>query len=249
MESNIYFKDCIEGLQMLEDNSVDLFLQDPPYGTTQNKWDKAPDLETLWPIWLQKAKPNAVFVFTSAQPFTSHLILSNPKMFKYELIWEKSIATQFLNAHKRPMPNHENIIIFHGPKSTYNPQKTLGAKAKKTISSGPSDNYGKYEKHKYDNQTGERMPKSVLFFPNDLERHNGKGTIHPTQKPLSLFRWLILSYSNPGGLVVDCYSGSGTTACAAYLENRNFVCFENNQDYFQKSISRLEQSKNNLTLF
>jgi DNA modification methylase len=249
MENGIYLGDCMELLQQLDDNSVDLFLIDPPYGTTANKWDKMPDFAALWPIWKQKAKPNAAFAFTGMQPFTSYLIMSNLKDFKYELIWEKSISTGFLNSNKQPLRNHENILVFYNKQCTYNPQKTQGEPIKKVKSGSNTSNYGEFGAYIYKNETGERMPKSVLFFPPDYDRFNGNGTLHQTQKPINLFRYLIRAYSNPGDLVVDCYSGSGTTVCAAHMEGRNYLGFENDQEYFEKSIFRLDNLKSAPTLF
>jgi site-specific DNA-methyltransferase (adenine-specific) len=240
--------DCLELLKTLPDNSVDLMLQDPPYGVTQNEWDNAPDLSVLWPEWLRVCKDNAAIVFTAQQPFSTDLINSNRKYFRYDLIWEKSRCTGFLNANRMPMRSHEHILIFYKELPTFNPQKTKGnpnhISNGKISSKGKNNNYGNFEQLvRY--RTEDKFPKSVIFF----EQNDPNIISHPTQKPIDLMRYLIRTYSNPGDMVFDGYSGSGTVADACLMEGRNCIAAELNKEYYEYSIERLQQRRRKPELF
>lgn len=234
--------DCLELLRSLPDNSIDLMLQDPPYGTTQNEWDEAPNLPTMWQEWNRVAKENAAFIFTSAEPFASDLIHSNRKFFKYDLIWDKSQCTGFLNANKMPLRTHENILIFYRQLPTYNPQKVKGKKQLKSTG-GKTSNYGKFNYQPHYSEI--YHPKSILSQFPQIRVDGG----HPTQKPIDLMRYLIRTYSNPGDTVFDGYSGSGTVADACMMEGRNCIASELNKEYYDYSIKRLAERSMKPELF
>lgn len=234
----LYNEDCLKTLERLETGSVDLMLQDPPYGSTQNDWDNKPFLAKIWFEWERVIKDNGAIVFTAQQPFTSELVLSRPGFFRYSLIWEKTKAGGFLNANKMPLQSHEDILVFYKSLPTYNPQMMKGEPyIKKAVTNGDGKNYGKFERVGQVNiNDGKRYPRSVITFEND--NHD---SLHPTQKPVDLFRYLIKTYSNEGDLVFDGYSGSGTTAAACLKEKRRFIGSELNKEYFNLSVKRLEE--------
>jgi len=233
--NKIHFADCLDVLRQIPDGSVDLLLQDPPFGCTKNKWDIKPDLSKMWPEWMRVAKGNAAIVMFATQPFASELILSNQKMFRYDLIWYKALGTGHLNANKMPMRNHEHILVFYRSLPTYNPQKKAGEmRMKGSKIGGTTTNYGCFKGNVSIND--QYNPKSVIDFTNgDRTKEND----HPTQKPSDLIRYLIRTYSNPGDVVFDGYGGSGTTAIAAQMENRKFIVCENDLPYFEVSTERL----------
>lgn len=244
-------EDCLEVLRRTPSDSVDLFLQDPPYATTQNKWDKPIKLQELWPEWIRVGKINTHFIFTAAQPFATDLINSNRKLFRYDLVWfKRGKATGFLNANRMPLRAHEYILVFYNELPTYNPQKTKGSAnySKGSHSRGKkqtNNNYGTFDQSFQSAPTDDKFPLSVIEFPSVHP------PIHPTQKPVDLMRWFIRTYSNEGDTVFDGYSGSGTTAAASHLENRNAICCENDTEngYFANSVLRLNQLQSQTILF
>ena len=233
---SLYNEDCIETMKRIPNGSIDLLLQDTPFGCTQNEWDIAPNFAEMWPEWERITKDNGAMIFFGTQPFASNLIASRSGLFKYDLIWYKALGTGFLNANKMPMRNHEHILIFYRSLPTYNPQKYVGKMRDKGNKGGrTTSNYGKFNPTVSRND--EYFPQSVLDFTNgDRTKEND----HPTQKPLELIRYLILTYSNKGDTVFDGYSGSGTTAAACLTEGRKFIGSELNKEYFEKSVSRLK---------
>jgi len=243
---SLFNEDCRETMKRIPDESIDLLLQDTPFGCTQNEWDIKPNFAEMWPEWERIAKPNAAMIFFGTQPFASELILSRAGLFKYDLIWEKSIATGFLNANKMPLRGHETIIVFYRKLPTYNPQKIYldTPSFKKGNKARGSNNYGNFN-HEMDigSKDGSRFPRSIInisyeecFF--DATKKNQM--IHPTQKPLNIMRYLILTYSNKGDTVFDGYSGSGSTAHACLIEGRNFIGSELNETYFKESVECLK---------
>ena len=257
IETNkVYKMEAIELLKQLPDNSVDLVLTDPPYNMTACEWDKPIDFQELWKELKRVGKENCAFVFTASQPFTTDLINSNREMFKYEIIWCKGKGSNFALVKKQPLKIHENIIVFQN-KMNYNPQmeKVKGKirDQKKEVeerewrgANRPSDiNYFKRIKYSDDYNPEVTYPKSILYFPNHLEKHY---KLHPTQKPTSLFEWLIKSYSNENQLVLDCFVGSGTTAVASKKLNRNFICSDINEEYVRIANSRLSETAPVVTL-
>ena len=219
----------------MEPASVDMILCDLPYGTTQNKWDSVIPLDELWEQFRRVIKPTGAIVLTAAQPFTSLLVSSNWEMFKYEWIWEKTKKTGFLNAKRQPLRNHESILVFYDQQPVYNPQGIIPClkRCDRGSEDGTGENYGKANPRYLQTQTG--YPCSVLKI-----RSEGKPQ-HPTQKPLSLFEYLIKTYSNPGDLVLDPCMGSGTTALAARKTGRNYIGFELSPEYCEIAERRLAE--------
>ena len=243
MELNkIYNMDCLEGMKDIPDKSIDMILCDLPYGTTACKWDIIIPFEPLWKQYERIIKDNGVIALTSTQPFTSNLIVSNLKLFKYQWYWIKS-PTGFLNAKKMPMKSVEDICIFYKKLPTYNPQGLVllnkeksnhKSKMQKTKVGISAHNGGRLpEKYiqKYTN-----YPRQELYFPNE------KG-LHPTQKPVSLFEYLIKTYTNEGETVLDNCMGSGTTAIACINTNRNYIGFELDKEYYDIANIRINNHK------
>lgn len=233
----LYNEDCLKTLERLETGSVDLLLQDTPFGCTQNEWDIKPDFEIMWQEWERVTKENAAMIFFGTQPFASELILSRSKHFRYDLIWYKPLGSGFLNANRMPMRNHEHILIFYKKLPVYNPQMSIGRMREKGgRNDRQSTNYGKFNPKVSVNNT--YFPHSVIEFSNG---DNTKENDHPTQKPLALLRYLVKTYSNENDTVFDGYSGSGTTAAACLKEKRRFIGSELNKEYFNLSVKRLEE--------
>lgn len=231
----LIFDDCLQVLPTFDDNSIDMILCDLPYGTTAASWDSIIPIEPLWEQYHRICKESAAMVFTASQPFTTLLIQSNLKNFKYEWIWEKPQGTNPLNAKIMPLKSHENILVFYRKKPTYNPQMWVSTPYSgfKSDSKNIGEIYGKVKSVHRDNPEGLRYPKTVLRFSQD------KG-LHPTQKPLELMRYLIRTYTNEGDVVLDNAMGSGTTGAACILENRHFIGIENNEKYYEIAKNRLE---------
>jgi site-specific DNA-methyltransferase (adenine-specific) len=244
MKSKIILGDCIDEMKKLENKSIDLILCDLPYGTTQCSWDTIIPFKDLWEQYERLIKINGAIVLTASQPFTSNLIMSNTKLFKYSLVWEKSKSTGYLNSKKMPMRAHEDILVFYKKLPTYNPQMVQGTPYDKGKANRPTEVYReqKGEIH-VKNENGLRYPRSVQYFKT--AESEGK-VIHPTQKPISLFEWLIKTYSNENDIVLDNCLGSGTTAIAALRTNRRYIGIEINEEYYNLSLERIEKEKNTL---
>ena len=234
--NRIYNMDCFEGMGLIEPGSVGLVLTDPPYGTTNNTWDKLPDLDRLWIAIKSVLRTGGAAVMTSQTPFDKVLGVSNLSWLKYEWIWKKKQATGYLNAHKAPLKQHENVLVFSGAsldKMTYNPQAVIHMIAAHRINSPrPSSNYGSIPRREYVADYT-NSPKDVLEYGMDSLK------LHPTQKPLELMRYMVRTYSNPGDIVLDPFMGSGTTAVACAMERRNFIGFELDENYFNSANKRL----------
>ncbi len=224
--------DCLDLLPKLADNSIDLIVTDPPYGTTANKWDKTPDLPRLWSELRRVGKENAAFVMFAAQPFATDLIQSNRKHFRYDLVWQKAKPVGFLQANKMPLRNHELILVFYRRLPDYFPQKTAGAPYRKRQPKDRCGNYSQIGATETVNH-GDRHPFSVW-----QANHDDTG-LHPTQKPVALLERLIKSYSRAGGTVLDCFMGSGSTGIACLNTNRRFVGMELDDKYFQTASKRI----------
>ena len=232
---NLMKGDCLERMKEIESGSIDMVLTDPPYGTTACKWDSIIPLEPMWEQLKRIIKPNGAIVMTASQPFTSVLVMSNPKMFKYEWIWEKPKATGHLNSKKRPMVAHESVLVFYSKQSEYNPQKVkgepYGTANRKEYSGGI---YAKAGGHREGNLSGMRHPRSVQEF--SAPHH----PLHPTQKPVALMEYLIKTYTNEGETVLDFTMGSGTTGVACKNLNRSFIGIEMDDKYFEIAKERIE---------
>ena len=238
-KNQIMLGDCLKLLPAIADGSVDMILCDLPYGTTRNPWDSVIDLDLLWPEYLRVAKPNAAIVLTAQPPFDKVLGMSRLDLLRYEWIWEKTTATGHLNAKRMPMKAHENVLVFYRNLPTYNPQKTTGHPPVNSYTKHQDDgsNYGATRVGISGGGSTDRYPRSVQVFPTDKQ----KLAIHPTQKPVALFEYLIRTYSNEGDIVLDNASGSGTTAIAAQNTGRSFICMENDSQYHEASQLRLRQ--------
>lgn len=193
MVNKIHLGDCLEIMPLIPDHSIDLILCDLPYGTTQNKWDSIIPLDKLWIEYRRLLAPLGTIVLTAAQPFTSAVVMSNPKMFKYEWIWKKTDSTNFLNAKHQPLRIHESVLVFYN-KNIYNPQGLKRCdKFVKDLKPVTTENYGATRALQY-KQMFTNYPESVITFAS------ANNTIHSTQKPVDLFRYLIRTYTNGGGL-------------------------------------------------
>jgi len=240
--NKIYNMEAIEFMKEIDSSVVDLVLCDLPYEVTQNDWDKKLNLRSFFQESWRVLKENGIIVLTSQQPFTTALINAEPKYFKYELIWDKIRTSGFLNANRMPLRSHENILVFYKKLGTYNPQFTQGEKShsKGKMTTDVNNNYGEYGKIDNTEVHGnKKFPKSIQTF---IKPHP---SIHPTQKPIDLFGWLVKTYSNEGDLVLDCTIGVGTTAIACKNTNRNFIGNDLNQDFVNIANQQLSQDKLN----
>lgn len=219
--------DCIDVMRHLPNKCVDMVLCDLPYGTTQNKWDCLISLDKLWHEYQRIVKDNGAIVLTAHGIFTAKLIMSQPEMFKYKWVWEKSKATNFLNAKKQPLRKHEDICVFYKRQPTYNPQMEKGEPYDKGFRKNQlSGSYGDFLPV-HVKSSGDRYPTDVIYFKT--AESEGK-VVHATQKPVELGRYLIRTYSKVGDVILDNTSGSGSFLVAALLEGRNFIGIEKNKD-------------------
>ena len=242
MEKNIIYNgDCIEGMKILPDNSVDMVLTDPPYGTTCNKWDTVVDMDVFWKEIKRVTKKNSAILIFTQMPFTATVVMSNPKMFRYEWICEKANATGFLNARRMPMKCHENVLVFYGKLPVYHPIMEHGKPYRRGLEDKNSSNYNAVKRIRSENTTGTRFPRDVLKV--SWRSAFGK-TLHPTQKPVSLCEYFIKTYSNKGDIILDPFIGSGTTAVAAINTERKYIGFEKEEEYFDIAQNRLEKLAN-----
>ena len=242
MECKLLNGDCIEMMKTLESKSVDLILTDLPYGVLneRNKWDKIIDFDEMWKEVYRVGKSNTAFITTAKQPFTSQIIMSDLINFRYTMVWEKSKATGYLNSKRMPLVAHEDIVVFYKKLPTYNPQMVLGKPYDKGKAVRDTESYGEQTKAIHvKNDQGYRYPRSVVYFVTaEME-----GKLHPTQKPIKLFEWLIKTYSNENDVVLDITMGSGTTGEAALNTNRNFIGIELDKKYFKIANDRIEKKK------
>jgi len=223
--------ECLEEMAKLPDGFIDAVICDSPYGTTACKWDAVIPFEPMWEQLKRIVKPNGAIVLTAAQPFTSALVMSNPKMFKYDWIWEKPNGTGHLNAKKQPMRNKEDVLVFYKKQCSYFPRMTEGDPYRwDSVRSGGSQ-YGKVGNEGIENK-GLRFPKQCLKFPQE------RG-LHPTQKPVALMEYLIKTYTNEGEVVLDFAMGSGTTGVACAHTEREFIGIEQDPEYFAIAEDRL----------
>lgn len=232
--------DCLEVMRKISDNTVDMILCDLPYGTTANAWDSILPYDILWAEYNRIVKDNGAIVLTASQPFSSALVASNIKAFKHEWIWEKERGTGFQVAKYRPMQKHEHVLVFskNGKRVNYYPIKTPLEKPVKSKSasthsgSSPLANVGDFEIIYTD-----RHPLSILEFSRD-----NSNKIHPTQKPVALFEYLIRTYTQEGEIVLDNCIGSGTTAVAAINTNRQFIGIEREPEYVDIANKRIKDA-------
>jgi site-specific DNA-methyltransferase (adenine-specific) len=243
----LFNDDCLKVLPTIPDKSIDLILTDPPYGTTACKWDSVIPFEPMWKELKRIIKDNSAIVFTASQPFTSSLVMSNVKMFKYEWIWEKAVGSNFATLKYQPMKEHENILVFSKGTHKYFPIKekrkgsgsqrvNYGHSGGKTGESGGSIKFKGFDSCTYDKEL--RNPSTVQYFNN---RESSRG-LHPTQKPIALLEYLIKTYTNEGDTVLDFTMGSGSTGVACKNLNRDFIGIELDQEYFKIAKQRIEST-------
>jgi len=226
---DIYKGDCLRVMKTLPDSSVDMVLCDLPYGTTQNKWDSIIPLDKLWAEYKRIVKPNGVIALTSQGIFTARLILSNPEWFKYKFVWVKSKPTNFLNARRQPLRQHEDICIFYGRQPNYRPVMSKGEPYDKGIRKNQyTGSYGDFRPVHVKSE-GERFPTDTLYCKT-AESESGGRVWHPTQKPVALGRYLIRMFTEEGDVVLDNAFGSGSFLLSAALERRRFIGIEKNEE-------------------
>lgn len=244
--NNVIEGDSLTVMEQIPDNYIDMVLVDLPYGTTQNKWDSIIPLDKLWREYHRIVKENGAMVFTASGLFTAQLMMSNPSEYKYKYVWEKSKATNFLNSKRQPLRKHEDVLVFYKKQPTYHPQMTKGEAYSKGIRKNQvTGSYGEFEPVLVKSE-GLRYPVDVLYF----KTAESEGVVtHPTQKPVELAKYLIRTFSNPGDIVLDNTSGSGSFLVAALEEGRNFIGIEKNKDvalFKNKSIDYIQVTKDRI---
>lgn len=240
--------DCLVEMQNIPDKSIDCIICDLPYGTTACKWDSIIPFEPLWAQYKRIIKDNGAIILMCGEPFTSQLINSNLPMFKYKWIWDKKFAGNFVTANKRPLNTFEEIVVFYNNQPTYNPQKT---KRDKPITSGkrchPRNRTGTEENVTYEAEKkiyDDKHPTTIISIPRQI----GKGTSHPTEKPIELMEYLVKTYTNEGDTVLDNTMGSGTTGVACKQLNRSFIGIEMDEAYFEIASKRIFEAQTDLKL-
>ena len=246
--NRLFEGDCLEYMKKIPDGAVDMILCDLPYGMTQNHWDCFIPLDKLWEQYNRIIKPNGVIVLTSNGIFTAKLILSQPNIYKYKWVWEKSKPTNFLNAKKQPLWKHEDVCVFYKKQPTYHPQMTQGEPYDKgTRKDQLCGNYGNFEPV-HVASSGERSPTDIIY----IKTAESEGAVlHPTQKPIELGRYMIRTYTDPGDIVLDNTFGSGSFLVAALMEGRNFIGIEKNENvalFKREEIDYIDVAKRRLFL-
>ncbi len=249
MELNKIFQgDCLEVMKEIKDASIDMIFADLPYGVTQNEWDVVIPFAPLWEAYERIIKPNGAIVLTAQGLFAYRLALSNEALYRYDIIWHKSLGSGHLNAKRMPLRNHEQALVFYKKQPTYNPQLELGINKKgKRKKDRNGDNYGKFAEgnpdFEYFDDGGKRYPNSVISISNGNK--NKEFGLNSTQKPVALVAYFVLTYSNPGDVILDNCIGSGTTGIACLETDRQFIGIEKRPDEFERATKRLQSFKAN----
>jgi len=236
--NQIYLGDCLEVMRDIPDGSIDMILCDPPYGTTACKWDSIIPLEPMWEQLKRVIKPNGAIVLTAAQPFTTNLISSNMKMFRYTWIWDKDYSTGFANANRMPLKGFEDVLVFYKCLPIYNPQGLKEIKPKSRVRKMGSAGEVMGD-HGNNTLCQKEYITKFTNYPNSCIKTKKEKCFHPTGKPISLFEYLIKTYTNDGETVLDFTIGSGTTAIAAINTNRNYIGIEKDKNYYQIAQERI----------
>ena len=231
--ADLYHGDCLEVMKSIPDGSVDMILCDLPYGTTACKWDTVIPFEPLWAQYRRIAKRNAAIVLTASQPFTTALIASNMREFRYCWVWDKKIAANFASANRQPLRVTEDVVVFGGP--TYHPQKVKGRLRMKGGGKQFVGIYGDSDKTSLPYESDEYHPTNIIEITNATRAHK----VHPTQKPVALMEYLIRTYTHEGETVLDNCMGSGTTGVACANTGRQFIGIERDGKYFQIASERI----------
>lgn len=243
IEYNLMQGDCLERMKEIPDGSVDMVLTDPPYGTTACKWDSIIPLEPMWEQLKRIIKPNGAIVMTASQPFTTTLIASNMKMFKYCWVWEKDKPSNFALANRQPMKYHEDVCVFYKNQPMYNKQITSGHKPMNAQASYGRTTNGSVAdlgvSKRYSGGGTTRNPSTIQKFNTCKHNSEDKSGFHPTQKPVALMEYLIKTYTNEGDTVLDFTMGSGSTGVAAKNLNRSFIGIELDETYFNIAKERI----------
>lgn len=226
--------DCLELMKGIPDKSVDMILCDLPYGNTRNKWDSRIPFELLWDSYIRIIKDNGVIALFCDGLFMAHLMMSNQKLWRYNLIWDKQRGCDFLNANVKPLKCHEEIAIFYKKRPVYNKQLWFSKPYKRTKNGSLSSNYGDRGTAFTESLDGARNPLTILSYARDGSR------LHSTQKPIALCEWLIKTYTNEGDVVLDNCMGSGTTCIAAKRTGRHYIGFELDEHIFRVAKERIE---------
>jgi site-specific DNA-methyltransferase (adenine-specific) len=248
--NEVYLGDCLEVMGSIDSGSVDMILCDLPYGITACKWDKIIPFEPLWKQYLRVIKKNGAIVLTASQPFTSALVMSNPKLFRYEWIWDKGWGSNFAVTKSQPFKEHESVLVFYQKMPIYNPERISRSeyslhchpKGRSRVMASKAVDVEVYGPLKRITRTvasdGLRCPKSIVQIKVEKNRHAGP-LLHPNQKPVPLFEYFIKTYTNEGDLVLDNATGSGTTGIACLNTNRKFILIEKDPKFFEAARSRV----------
>lgn len=249
----IYNQDCLVGMKDLPDASIGCIIADLPYGVLNRsnasaQWDCIIPFEPMWEQFLRVAKRDAPIILFAQGMFTAQLMLSQPKIWRYNLVWDKDRPTGFLNANRMPMRIHEDICIFYRDMPVYNPQMTKAAPHARNHSRGSGNHVNKNQCYGQWGElrstiSDEKYPVSIIKIPKEHKTD----TFHPTQKPVALLRYLIRTYTKSGGVILDCCMGSGTTAIAALMEHRHFIGNETDPGYYSRALKRIEEQKSVLS--
>jgi len=240
MTIDLRFGDTIEQMKLLSDKSIGLICADLPYGSTANKWDSIIPLDLLWEQYQRILQPKGNIILFGAGLFAFKLALSNEKLFRYDMVWKKSKCGSPLTAKYMPLKKHEMILVFGKSASYYMPQMTEGTPYKRKWTPNKVNNMEYGIAGVVTDNKGTRHPTTVLDFPQQWRRQD---QLHPTQKPLELLEWIINGYSNENDTILDNTFGSCTTGIACINTNRNFIGIENNKEYFNISLKRVEEKR------
>ena len=261
----IYNDDCLEGMKEIATGSIDAIICDLPYEVLHKdnphaQWDRIIPFEPMWEQYERVIKDNGAILLFCQGMFTAKLMMSNEKLWRYNLVWDKCRVTGFLNANRMPMRCHEDIAVFYKSLPTYNPQYEKG-EPNHSQGNGPHKEtnqcYGKYGRN-YQGRTYEEVPRVASTVPDGMKlprsiiaikKEHESTVLHPTQKPVALLQYLVRTYTNEGDTVLDNCMGSGTTAIACIKEKRHFVGFELNKEYYEKACKRIQAEQSQLTLF
>ncbi len=252
MTVKLYNEDCLEGMKRIPDASVDAIICDLPYGVLNrnnhaSRWDKQIALEAMWEQYKRIIKPNSPIVLFGQGMFTAKLIMSQPMMWRYNLVWQKDRPSGHLNANRMPLRQHEDILVFYKHLPVYHPQMkpcSPGDRKKyKTIHKRPNNRCYGVMKPTPSRMSDDKYPTSIISIPREYEPGS---YYHPTQKPVALMEYLIKTYSDTGSVILDNCMGAGTTAIAAIRSERNFIGFEINRDFFEIAQRRIEEEKNSV---
>lgn len=248
MSARLFHGDCLDILPTLEAQSIDAVIADPPYGTTYCPWDSIIPFDVMWRELYRVIKPMGVAVLFGSQPFTSALVMSNPKRFKWEDIWNKEFGSDWPRANEKPLKSHENILVFANGRITYNPQKTQREKPRDRRNESQRAIYNSAHRSFNSKQVTtqkiytDKFPLSVITVSAQAAECNNTNRLHPTQKPLALLEYLVRTYTNEGDTVLDFTMGSGTTGHACVNTGRNFIGIEKEQNYYDIASARLERA-------